>query len=428
MQQTSLEQLRRFAEGGYLYAILDACDAPAVPEKARELGESAAVSLFKGSAQEDYSAVAPNLFKVSPETLDWIVATLWNQPWGVFVVSKADLESLRVHFRRFLLVQLPDGERWFFRYYDPRILKVYLSKCNERELHIFFGPVRAYALGGAQVKNAWIFHAPPVAVSDSATNASIPLPWEIRPEQYAAFEADAQAEWRRELLEHIKQFAPRHCQVMGGTSIANIVELGIARAQRCGFTKPGPVRLFVEMMFMLGSDFDSDPQYSFAAEALRGSQASEDERASRLYQSLLVYLDKVAGPEHQYAIDGLRRAAAVKLSDVVRGTGMLEDAVARELIRIYPQKCEFLGGPTLRQIIQEGFASAGRWGINTPEGLALFAGLSFALGHRFDADPLLPWIGSILSNARFRDPQQRVERLYSKTMVYLNEAFQHLGA
>ena len=137
MQPATLEQMHRFAEGGYLYAILDACDAPAVPDKARELGETAAVSLFKGSAQEDYSTVAPYLFKVSPETLDWIVATLWNQPWGVFVLSKADLESLRLHFRHFLLVQLPDGERWFFRYYDPRILKVYLPNCIEWELQKF---------------------------------------------------------------------------------------------------------------------------------------------------------------------------------------------------------------------------------------------------------------------------------------------------
>src|SRR5689334_20467389 len=81
LRPTTIDELRRFAEAGYLYAVIDACDAPAVPEKAKKLGEEFAVSLFKGSAEEDYWAVAPYLFKVLPETLDWIVATLWKEPW-----------------------------------------------------------------------------------------------------------------------------------------------------------------------------------------------------------------------------------------------------------------------------------------------------------------------------------------------------------
>ena len=31
----TLDELEKLADGGYVYVILDACDAPAVPDKAR---------------------------------------------------------------------------------------------------------------------------------------------------------------------------------------------------------------------------------------------------------------------------------------------------------------------------------------------------------------------------------------------------------
>jgi hypothetical protein len=118
----SLEELRAIASAGRLYAVIDACDMPSVPEVARELGEERAVSLYRGSAQEMYWAFAPYLFAVDGEVLDWIVAELWSEPWGIFAVSDGDLEAVRRHFRRFLLVQAPDGEQWYFRFYDPRVI------------------------------------------------------------------------------------------------------------------------------------------------------------------------------------------------------------------------------------------------------------------------------------------------------------------
>lgn len=148
-QEMSLEQLRRFAESGYLYAILDATDAPAVPPKMEEMGEQRAVSLFHGNAQEQYWAVVPYLVAVDPPTLDWIVETLWKEPWGIFVLAKADLGTLSQHFRRFLVVQLPDGEKWFFRFYDPRMLKTYLTNCTAQELNKFFESIRAIGVAGS---------------------------------------------------------------------------------------------------------------------------------------------------------------------------------------------------------------------------------------------------------------------------------------
>lgn len=140
----SLEELRELAAAGRLYAVIDACDTPVVPEKARELGETRAVSLYRGTADEQYWAFAPYLFAVDGELLDWIAADLWTEPWGIFAVADGDIEAVRRHFRRFLLVQAPDGEQWYFRFYDPRVLSTFLPSCSQIQLNDLFSDVAGY--------------------------------------------------------------------------------------------------------------------------------------------------------------------------------------------------------------------------------------------------------------------------------------------
>ena len=142
----SVSQLAPWAARGQLFAILDATDAPAVPERAESLGESRAISLYRGRAEEDLSAIAPYLVQLDWATLEWITSTLWSEPWGVLVLTNVPLESLRTHFRRFLVVNSPEGEAWYFRYYDPRVLGRYLETCLPEEVTDFFGPVIAYGV------------------------------------------------------------------------------------------------------------------------------------------------------------------------------------------------------------------------------------------------------------------------------------------
>ena len=41
-------------------------------------------------------------------------------------------------------------ENLYFRYYDPRVLRIYLPACNKEELATIFGPVRRYVLEGEE--------------------------------------------------------------------------------------------------------------------------------------------------------------------------------------------------------------------------------------------------------------------------------------
>ena len=128
-----------------VYALLDACDEPRVPPKVRELGQNA-VSLYRGQAETDFWDLAPYVASVDKSLLDWILAELAGTPWGVFATADTDLAGLRRHFRRFLMVQAPDGRVLYFRFYDPRVLLPFLKTCTADEARAFFGPVTSYWL------------------------------------------------------------------------------------------------------------------------------------------------------------------------------------------------------------------------------------------------------------------------------------------
>jgi hypothetical protein len=133
---------------GTWYAILDACDAPNVLALVDSLAQSQdsdpkserlVQSMYSGKAAQQYRAIAPYLFTLTPDLLDWIVADLAGQPWGFLFHAELDFKGVRKHFRNFVTVLDPQGEKMLFRFYDPRVLKMFVESANEQERQRFFG-------------------------------------------------------------------------------------------------------------------------------------------------------------------------------------------------------------------------------------------------------------------------------------------------
>lgn len=115
-------------------------------DRAKELaGEDHYRCLYAGSAEETLSHVAPYLFTLAkPTFVDWLLTEGWGQSWGLFVVAETEPQALYQHLRRFLYVRPTDGPALYFRFYDPRALRLFLPTCDTDQLKAFFGPVRYF--------------------------------------------------------------------------------------------------------------------------------------------------------------------------------------------------------------------------------------------------------------------------------------------
>ena len=139
------------SEGEFLYAILDGARTFDIPFRLRS-ANVAHDSLYHGRSKEVLWHVAPHLVRCEQKSafFHWVLEQGWSDSWGIFLTSRASLEDLRTHFRRFLLVKTEDDRELYFRFYDPRVLRVFLPTCTFEETIAFFGPVSCYLMEGEQ--------------------------------------------------------------------------------------------------------------------------------------------------------------------------------------------------------------------------------------------------------------------------------------
>ena len=64
--------------------------------------------------------------------------------WGIFAISKVTIKELGKYFHGFLIVNDPDNNPMYFRFYDPRVLISFLPTSYPEELKQVFGLVECY--------------------------------------------------------------------------------------------------------------------------------------------------------------------------------------------------------------------------------------------------------------------------------------------
>lgn len=125
--------------------VLDAARVPGLPATLTALAAES-TSLYSGPTADELADVAPWLVQCqagSPLN-EWLFGTAWGQSAGIVLESEADPDELRAHLRRFLMVLDESGKSLYFRFYDPRVLRIFLPTCDAEQLRSFFGPISAF--------------------------------------------------------------------------------------------------------------------------------------------------------------------------------------------------------------------------------------------------------------------------------------------
>lgn len=145
----SRDRLIAMFRGGLqpLFAVLDAARDPHILKVLLESSEEYE-SLFDAVQGGALAHFAPYLVRLPEHSavLESLVRQGWGNSWGVYLKSNKPLKEVRSHIRRFLMVKLPEGREVYFRYYDPRVLRLFLPTCTPEEVNMFFGPVACYLM------------------------------------------------------------------------------------------------------------------------------------------------------------------------------------------------------------------------------------------------------------------------------------------
>lgn len=104
--------------------------------------------LYSGNLAPALAMAAPYLVKLEFDQKDSrrLLKASWGNSWGVFLKCDTNTKTLRSHLREFLLVRGPSAKMLVFRYYDPRVLRVYLPTCYPDELRQVFGPIECFGM------------------------------------------------------------------------------------------------------------------------------------------------------------------------------------------------------------------------------------------------------------------------------------------
>jgi hypothetical protein len=101
--------------------------------------------LFAGKLPEALEMASPYIVQLYSDDkfTDFLGANL-GRSLGIFFRCEQGLAEVRRHLRRFLTVKDPAGRKMLFRYYDPRVLRIYLPTCTKQELSTVFGPIQTF--------------------------------------------------------------------------------------------------------------------------------------------------------------------------------------------------------------------------------------------------------------------------------------------
>lgn len=166
------ELIRLFRKSGEpLFGLLDAARAGGLPNVVGSIDMSGTIQrpkqasvpaprlqcLYDGRSATEMASVAPYLIDLSEissaqAVLERLLAEGWGESWGFYFACPRQFEfdRIRKHLRSFLKVHVEGREDMFFRFYDPRILRILLPTCTAEQLAQFFGPIDTFYVEGEE--------------------------------------------------------------------------------------------------------------------------------------------------------------------------------------------------------------------------------------------------------------------------------------
>lgn len=244
----------------------------------------------------------------------------------------------------------------------------------------------------------------------------------VRKEQIAALAQDTPKKFEERMLRYVQQYFLKQCEILGEVDTREVVRKSIIQANKYNFKSDHDVCIYINLVFMLGSGFDSDPMYPWAAALLHDEGIGNPSmRIDQLYNKAIACLKETAGDQNKYLLPvllGIKNSSTDEL--LGQPNGDIENHLIERLGILYPQKCKAIGEENIRELIRHGIRTAESYAITNELGQRAFLFLMFMLGSDFHRDPLYPWAARILGDENKESGDVKAHRLVQEAREYLD--------
>lgn len=188
-----------------------------------------------------------------------------------------------------------------------------------------------------------------------------------------------------EITEHCTDIFPRLIPLYRKEDVHYYIQQGITLAKKAGYTQRGPVRLYINMMILLGVNFECDPLFQWL-KTEGGNTLPQIERSVICYGLLDDYLASVYGENGRFYKKSLERFKNYSVKFFPEKISSNNEGLHELLRGIYPQKYDFAGYDAVNDLISLSVDKCERYKLNMVCHKSYLALIMFLFGCSFEQD------------------------------------------
>ncbi|PHM49282.1 hypothetical protein [Xenorhabdus miraniensis] len=212
---------------------------------------------------------------------------------------------------------------------------------------------------------------------------------------------------------------------LGKDGLRTALENAVEKAKSDGFDQRGAVQLYIDMFILFGTEFQTDPQYTWIKTILDNhSHLGQLEKTSLLYHKVTRYLNEVHGEQDEHLKTSMRKFQNINIERLNVQWNTYESNMDELLNSLYPQKYKYIKQDDIKKSIQFGVEKSNQYGIENANNSAFLTLTMFLLGYEFDQDIFLPHLNKKLFKQYYFDTDSLIIEMEKQVKDYLKTFLQ----
>ncbi|WP_275360824.1 hypothetical protein [Xenorhabdus bovienii] len=222
-----------------------------------------------------------------------------------------------------------------------------------------------------------------------------------------------------ELVAHCNESYPYLEIKLGKDELRKALKDAVEKAKNDGFDQRGAVQFYIDMLILFGTEFQTDPQYTWIKTNLDNhSHLGQLEKTSLLYHEVTRYFNEVHGEQDKHLKTSILKFQNINIERLNVQWNTYESNVDALLKSLYPQKHQYIKQNDIKKLIQFGVEKSDQYGIKNSNCSAFLTLIMFLLGHKFDQDVFLSHLNMRLFKQYYSDIDSLIIEMEKKTKDY----------